>query len=77
MYVKKFASFCQALKDANKRKLVPFFCLTVYKPTSTCNDLRAVAKKNRKVCKFRVWEKVQKRSTVKHKKQKCAENYNK
>jgi len=30
MYVKKFTSFRQVLKEAHKRKLVPFFCLTVY-----------------------------------------------
>jgi len=27
---KKFTSFCQVLKDAHKRNLVPFFCLAVY-----------------------------------------------
>ena len=29
--VKKFTSICQAIKCAHKRKLVTFFCLTVYK----------------------------------------------
>ena len=29
-YVKKFTSFYQALKKMDTRKLVPFFCLTVY-----------------------------------------------
>jgi len=32
MYVKKFTSFCGALKGcAKKKKIVIFFCLTVYK----------------------------------------------
>ena len=30
MYMKKFTSFCQVLKNAHKRILVPFFCLGVY-----------------------------------------------
>ena len=30
MYVKKFISFSEVLKNAHKRKLVPFFCLMVY-----------------------------------------------
>ena len=29
MYVKKITSFCQVLKDAHKKKLVSFFCLTM------------------------------------------------
>ena len=30
MYVKKFNSYCQVLKKMHAKKLVPFFCLTVY-----------------------------------------------
>ena len=33
MYMKKFTSFCQVLKKMH-RKLVPFFCFTVYMQTS-------------------------------------------
>ena len=34
MYVKKFPRFLSSIKrDAHKRKLVPFFCLTAYRPT--------------------------------------------
>ena len=48
MYVKKITSFCPVLKkDAQKRKLVSFFCLAVYNSHKTVPVYRAYSRRIR------------------------------